>query len=95
MLPWDEKTILIYGGEAAAKNEINDGVIANVADKTNIVTEEYYPANNSNLCFSFPNNSYIVTEDKTVRAAGVEFQAESHNESIIELKFNTDRSVSV
>lgn len=72
MLPWSKETILIYGGEVSADMRINDGVIVNVADKMNIETAEYYPHNDANLCFSFPNNSYVVTEDKTVLAAGIE-----------------------
>ena len=66
MLPWDEETILIYGGEVAATMRINDGIVVNVADKMNIKTAKQDPHNDANLCFSFPNNSYIVTEDKTV-----------------------------
>ena len=92
MLPWSEETIMIYGGEVPAEMKINDGILINVADKTNIETVKYYEHNDASICFSFPNNSYVVTEDKSILAAGVEFQAEFNNYSIIELNFNTEGS---
>ena len=95
MLPWSEETIMIYGGEVAAETKINDGIIVNVADKMNIETVKKYPHNDASICFSFPNNSYVVKEDKSILAAGVEFQAEINNQSIIELKFSTDGSTNL
>ena len=92
MLPWGDETILIYGGEVADMLRINDGVIVNVADKMNIETVKYYEHNDASICFSFPNNSYILTQDMSILAAGVEFQAEFNNYSIIELNFNTEGS---
>ena len=90
MLPWSEETIMIYGGVVPAETKINDGIMINVSDKMNIETVKYYPHNDASICFSFPNNSYVVTEEKSILAAGVEFQAEFNNYSIIELNFNTE-----
>ena len=74
MLSWSEETIMIYGGEVPAEMEINDGIVVYVADKMNIESVKFYAHDDASTCFSFPNNSYVVTEDKSILASAVDFQ---------------------
>lgn len=67
MAPYGEKTILIYGGETA-DGKTNQGMIINIADKEMPRREIHVNPNIAGT--SFPNNSYIITEEKNTLAAG-------------------------
>ena len=67
MAPAGEITILIFGGETANGKE-NDGMVINVKGNIRRETQIHYQDTQG---ITFPNNSYIINDEKIVLAAGV------------------------
>ena len=67
MAPAGERTILIYGGETK-HGKTNEGMIINIDDKEKPSRESQVNPNIAGI--SFPNNSYIISEERNTLAAG-------------------------